>query len=198
MHGELTNELALGAAVALAEGVDGVDLAEVVGGALREGVQVEAFEVVVCLEGVEEGFERGDEVLRGWEAEGVGAGGGDFAEVAGPGEDVLEDVVVDGAEVANVEEAGDGLCFELENTLKGKARDMGFQRSRIANAKSISEYAVLVVELAVKENDCHGLEFGHSTNRGAELLQRDLTGDVAFGESDDLGTRRNAFGQCCA
>ena len=62
----------------------------------------------------EEGFERREDELRRWEAEGVGARGGDFAEVAGPGEDVLEDVAVDKAEVADFEAAGDGFVFKLD------------------------------------------------------------------------------------
>jgi len=56
-QGEGADEFALGAAVAFAEGMDGVDLAEVVGGALGEGVWVEALEMALIFEGGEEGFE---------------------------------------------------------------------------------------------------------------------------------------------
>jgi hypothetical protein len=97
------DELALRAAVAFAEGMDGVDLAQIVPGAQSEGIGVETLEVVFGLECGEDGLQRWNQELRGRKAEGVGARGSDLAEVAGPGEDVLKDIAVDRAKVRDVE-----------------------------------------------------------------------------------------------
>jgi len=105
-EGEGAEELALGAAVAFAEWVDGVDLAEVVGGAEGEGVGVEMLELVFGADVGEDGFERWEDIDRWWEAEGVGTCCGHFTELAGPGKYILKDVLVDASKMLNVEVAG--------------------------------------------------------------------------------------------
>ena len=56
-EGEGADELALGAAVALTERMDGIDFAEVVGRAEGKGIGVEMLEVVFVAYVGEEGFQ---------------------------------------------------------------------------------------------------------------------------------------------
>ena len=115
VEGELADELALGAAVALAEGMDGVDLAEIKGGATGEDLRGEVDEESFAVKFHEGVVDRGGYVEGGSE-ELVALGDVDHAELAGPGEDILKEVVMDSAEVGGGEVAGDALVFKLKAT----------------------------------------------------------------------------------
>src|SRR5579875_2752390 len=116
---ELANELALGTAVALAEGVDGVDFAEIEGGPPGEGFGGEVAEVGFGGELAEEVVEGGGDVLRGGEGRAAGLGEAYEAELAGPGKDVLKEVVMDAPEVSGVEVAGDAALKKLNRPAVG-------------------------------------------------------------------------------
>ena len=91
--GELLEEGALGPAVALAERVDGVDLAEVVGQPLGECVAVKAAQEVLAVQCPEGLRRRGLDVLR--QAEPAPLRDGDGSQLPCPVVDVTEDPAVD-------------------------------------------------------------------------------------------------------
>ena len=121
---ELADEFALGTAVALAEGMDGVDLAQIEGGSGGEDFRGEIDEEGFGPESGEGVLESCGDVLRGSEGR-AALGEIDDAEFAGPGEEVLEEKLVDGLEVGWVELAGDAFvaefaaALEVEGSLKG-------------------------------------------------------------------------------
>lgn len=113
---ELANELALGAAVALAEWMDGINLAEVEGSTRGEGRWGEVDEEVFAVELRESVFQRGGYEL-GWREGLVALGDVDDAEFAGPGKDVLEEMAVDCSKVGGGEVAGNAPLFEFSAAL---------------------------------------------------------------------------------
>jgi hypothetical protein len=150
-------ELALRAAVAFAEGMDGVDLAKIVAGAPREGFGVEALQMPLCLQRGEERFERRQNELRRWEAEGIGARGGDLAEVASLREDVLEDMAVDEPKVSDVEAPDDRLVFKLGYAEEREPSNVSLELVGICDAEFVAQNPVSIIEVAVKENASQGL-----------------------------------------
>ena len=91
------------------------------------------------------------------EAEGVGAGGGDFAEVARPGEDVLEDVLVDAAEVLDVEVAGEWGLQKLKDSHRRVVGNLLLKLGGVAETEGVAQHAGRVIELRVEQDDCHKL-----------------------------------------
>lgn len=60
---------------------------------------------------------KGSRDVHGGAEGGVALGDVDDAQLAGPGEDILKERVVDGAEVGDVEAAGDAAVLELATAL---------------------------------------------------------------------------------
>ena len=98
--GELLEEGALGPAVALAERVDGVDLAEVVGQPLGKRIPGQASQEVLAVQRPEDLRRSGLDVLR--QAEPGSLGDGDGPQLTGLVVDVAEDPLVDRAQVPEV------------------------------------------------------------------------------------------------
>ena len=82
--------------------------------------------MVLGSQGGEDVFERWSDELRWWKPEGIRARSRDFAEVARPGEDVLKDVAVDGAEMRGIELATERSLVELHHAYVRKLRDGWF------------------------------------------------------------------------
>jgi len=101
------------AAIAIAERVYGIEFAQVVGGPVREGFDVEVLQVEFSEERLEERFQALADALNESERELSGACDFDRAEFAGPWVDVLEEVPVDAFEVRNIECAALGFFQQL-------------------------------------------------------------------------------------
>jgi hypothetical protein len=108
----LAKEFALCAAVAFAEWVNGIDLAEIVSGSRGEAINGKPAKMRLGLQLRERAFEARRDVLM--EGERVaGFRDVDGAELPGPGEDVLENVAMDRLEMRGIEGAGNWLRFQL-------------------------------------------------------------------------------------
>lgn len=113
VEAQLADEFALGAAVAFAEWVDGVDLAKIVCSPFDKASEGETMEVRFRRQLGERACGAGGDVL----VEGEWIAGFrdvDGAESAGPGKDILEDVAVDCLEMAGVEGAGYRPVLKLD------------------------------------------------------------------------------------
>lgn len=100
---EKTDELALGATVAFAEGVDGIDFSEVVSGAVAEVYNVEALKQPFNFELCEGLSQRGGNVHGHGEGCPADFGKPHLTQLAGPGENILKEISMNTAKMSEVE-----------------------------------------------------------------------------------------------
>ncbi len=136
--GELAEERPLGAAVALAERVQCVDLGEQRREAVEEAVPVKPAQVVRGGEAAEDVAGRVDDLVRQAERR-TGPHDQHGAQLPRPRVDVLEDRPVEGAEVVEVVSARDASAPQLvhAHTRQGPLRSR--QLSAVGNAQSVTK-----------------------------------------------------------
>jgi len=105
MAGELAQIEKLGAAVAVAEGVKVIDIADDFRGAPREGLRGTVLEEALRGEAAMDVRNAHDKTVRGHEVR-AALGERDLADLSGPGIDVLKKMVVQGLEMVEIETAG--------------------------------------------------------------------------------------------
>jgi len=116
---QLANQLALGAAIAFTEGMDGIDFAEVERCSRCEvkrgkiGQRVLRFQLGQYL------CESGCEINR-WAKIGASLGDIHDPELAGPRKYILKEIAMDGLKVRRVELAGDSIVGKLNCSLQNK------------------------------------------------------------------------------
>lgn len=113
MQAELPDELALGAPVAVAKGVDGVQFAQVPGRAFAEFLVGGAFQVAFLFEVGEGALQARRDLVAEGEIELAWTRDIDCSQVSGPWVDVLKNVTVDGLEVGGIEFALQGTAFQF-------------------------------------------------------------------------------------
>jgi len=98
-----SNELALRSAIAFTKRVDGIKFAEIVASPVRERVGVQSSEPLLRRKRGEEAFQRRNQKLRRRKSKRIRTRRNDFPEVACPRKDVLKNILMDSAQVLNVE-----------------------------------------------------------------------------------------------
>jgi hypothetical protein len=137
--GDLAEKRTLGAPVALAEGMDRIDLGVVVRQALQELLAAQAAETVLVVEVCEQCPEVGIDVLR--QCEQVAAlGDAHRAQLAGPRVNVAEDVAVCRLQVGEVEIAGSETPLELRYADRAECRLALGKRACVAQVQKVSQH----------------------------------------------------------
>ena len=137
MQSEFPDEFALGSAVAVTEGVAGVQFAHVVRGAVTELLCRCPLEVAFCLKVGEGPLQAGPDLVAECEIELARACDGYCALFPGPCVDILEDVTVDGLQVRDAELAPQGTMFQFRHAALGHIRFELRQSREIANIPKI-------------------------------------------------------------
>ena len=138
----------MGAPVALAEGMDGVDLRVVVRQTFQELLAAQAVEATLVGEICKKRRQVGIDVLR--QREQVAALGDAYrAQLAGPRVDVAEDVAVCRLHVGEVEIAGNETPLELRYA-DGAERRLAFgKRGRVAQVQKVSQHVGVGIDVWV-------------------------------------------------
>ncbi|MGA2929024.1 MAG: hypothetical protein ABSG43_24155, partial [Solirubrobacteraceae bacterium] len=137
--GELADERALGAAVAVPERVDAVDLGQVEGQALDERIAVEVAQKVLAWELGEDLAEVGRDVLG--QREQVALGDRDRSNLACPLVNVAEDLAVERLQVGQIVGASESPLLQDREAARGevglKAGELGGVADPVAIAKGV-------------------------------------------------------------